>query len=612
MNRSALPLLALVACCAWAAPAARAQAPGWTVDPSQYANAMSMTVQVNVDGVPSYDADDLIAAFVGDEVRGVKTADYIPPLDAYRFVQTIYSNTSGETVTFRFYDASDDVVLDVTESITFVTDAIEGSIGSPIVLTASAGSGSEDPALAVVPLAPAAPPGGTFVVDVRVGDPETPVSGLFGVGFQLHYDPAVLTPVSWEAGSFFPAASSLWFADASTPGTVAYSITLLRDQHDAGLDGVGAVARVAFIVHPDPAGEVTALSLSDVLAVHADGSPLPLRLVGATVPLDALVDVWPGDTDDDSAVDEADVLPLGVHFGQTGPARADASLAWVAQPAALWAAPAATFADATGDGMVNQNDLLAVGVNFGRARGDTEAASPGPGGPALTLGPLPVGTTVAVDLLVGHPDAPLAGVLGVAARLALPLDVLAVRAVAAGGWLGDGDVLAFHRVLGDADAVAAAVTRKGTNTPTAGHGAAITFTLEIVAEMDGPAEVRVLSHEVGAADGTTVPAPATLELGNPVAGEPGSAASGAVRLEPNHPNPFRGRTAIGFTTPQTEHVRVTVFDVRGRVVATLLDGVLPAGRHEVEWAPGALTSGVYFCRIVSASGTAVRPVMLLR
>ena len=49
------------------------------------------------------------------------------------------------------------------------------------------------------------------------------------------------------------------------------------------------------------------------------------------------------------------------------------------------------------------------------------------------------------------------------------------------------------------------------------------------------------------------------------------------------PNPFNPRTTLSFTLPTTQHVRLDIHDLRGRLVTTLVRGTLPVGRHEVVW-----------------------------
>ncbi len=75
-------------------------------------------------------------------------------------------------------------------------------------------------------------------------------------------------------------------------------------------------------------------------------------------------------------------------------------------------------------------------------------------------------------------------------------------------------------------------------------------------------------------------------------------------LERPMPNPFAGTTNVEFGLPQDAHVRITIYDLRGRVVRRLVNRSLPAGVHLARWdgadATGAdVASGVYFCRMES-------------
>jgi hypothetical protein len=64
-------------------------------------------------------------------------------------------------------------------------------------------------------------------------------------------------------------------------------------------------------------------------------------------------------------------------------------------------------------------------------------------------------------------------------------------------------------------------------------------------------------------------------------------------------------------------MRLSMFDVQGRLVARLVDAVLPPGRHEAVWDGTsrdgrALGSGIYFCRLEQGAYQAVQKVVLIR
>lgn len=74
-------------------------------------------------------------------------------------------------------------------------------------------------------------------------------------------------------------------------------------------------------------------------------------------------------------------------------------------------------------------------------------------------------------------------------------------------------------------------------------------------------------------------------------------------LHQNYPNPFNPATVISFDIPARQKIRLEVYDLLGRRVATLIDDVLEAGVHTAEFRPGRLSSGVYFYTL---SGDGIR------
>ena len=83
-------------------------------------------------------------------------------------------------------------------------------------------------------------------------------------------------------------------------------------------------------------------------------------------------------------------------------------------------------------------------------------------------------------------------------------------------------------------------------------------------------------------------------------------------LEGNYPNPFNPETVIRFGMPESGAVRLSVYDVLGRRVAVLVDGPLAAGRHEVTFGGGNLSSGLYVYRLEAGSFEAQRTMLLVK
>ena len=91
----------------------------------------------------------------------------------------------------------------------------------------------------------------------------------------------------------------------------------------------------------------------------------------------------------------------------------------------------------------------------------------------------------------------------------------------------------------------------------------------------------------------------------------------ATRLGANYPNPFNPATSIPFSLSRAGHVTLRVYDVSGRVVATLVDGQVGAGEHVVRWdgraTGGALAAtGVYFARFSAEGQSEMRKMVLLK
>ena len=85
-----------------------------------------------------------------------------------------------------------------------------------------------------------------------------------------------------------------------------------------------------------------------------------------------------------------------------------------------------------------------------------------------------------------------------------------------------------------------------------------------------------------------------------------------VLLEQNYPNPFNPATTIGFDLPRRSHVTLTVFDMLGRKVADLVDGLIEQGSHVVLFDGSHLASGVYLYRLETEGSTQTKQLSLIK
>jgi hypothetical protein len=83
-------------------------------------------------------------------------------------------------------------------------------------------------------------------------------------------------------------------------------------------------------------------------------------------------------------------------------------------------------------------------------------------------------------------------------------------------------------------------------------------------------------------------------------------------LEQNFPNPFNPSTSIRFSIPAAVRVRLSVYDLLGRLVASLLDADYLPGTYQVEFRPVALASGMYFFTMQAGGFVETRRLLLMR
>ncbi len=110
----------------------------------------------------------------------------------------------------------------------------------------------------------------------------------------------------------------------------------------------------------------------------------------------------------------------------------------------------------------------------------------------------------------------------------------------------------------------------------------------------------------------------TLTLGPATVTDAGPEVTPRVtRLIAAYPNPFSPATTIAFELSQPERVTIMVFDVAGRKVRTLQDGMMGAAQHVVRWsglddAGQRVAPGVYFCRLVAGKVVQTTRLSLMR
>ena len=83
-------------------------------------------------------------------------------------------------------------------------------------------------------------------------------------------------------------------------------------------------------------------------------------------------------------------------------------------------------------------------------------------------------------------------------------------------------------------------------------------------------------------------------------------------LQNCYPNPFNPATTMRYSISKTSSVKLTVYDLSGREVATLVNEEKPAGTYTIPWNAAHLSSGVYFSRLTADKFSQVKKMMLIK
>ncbi len=126
------------------------------------------------------------------------------------------------------------------------------------------------------------------------------------------------------------------------------------------------------------------------------------------------------------------------------------------------------------------------------------------------------------------------------------------------------------------------------------------------------------AHSVifGLADGITEITPAVV--GGEITYGPTGISVGAgnlpdgFTLSQNYPNPFNAQTTISYSLSQAGPVTLSIYNIMGQKVATLVDGIEDAGEHRVVWDAKDVTSGVYFFQIMTANTRKSESLIILK
>ena len=127
-------------------------------------------------------------------------------------------------------------------------------------------------------------------------------------------------------------------------------------------------------------------------------------------------------------------------------------------------------------------------------------------------------------------------------------------------------------------------------------------------------EYKVLNNKTGQYDNSKIELRpyefTTICFGNPI-------TPAKFTLTGNYPNPFNPSTTISYSIPSDGNVELTVYNIKGQKVKTLINGTQPTGVYNVTWNgkddnDRSVSSGLYFYKLRSSGKTAVKKMLLLK
>ncbi len=333
--------------------------------------------------------------------------------------------------------------------------------------------------------------------------------------------------------------------------------------------------------------------------------------------------VWPGDTDNNFFVDNTDLLPIGLFYGQTGLLRASVSNIWQPNYAADWGQGQPNgfnikHADCNGDGTIDSNDTFAINLNFNLIHAissehnynvqRTSASDIYFVTSSNTYNP---GDMVDIEVWAGSNANPVSGLYGLAFNINYTASFVQSGTESITypvSWLGTPGIDAIKISKTDALANTAycAITRIN-HTNASGYGKIADFKFQVSSSVTSSSVLNLSVSNYVANDSVGVPIifntiKDSLMIHVSGAGVSELENGGGVSI---YPNPFSSQTIITFSEEQ-KNTTIKIMNVLGECVLT--PPPLRGGREGLIDMSG-LAKGVYFLSVNSQQGVVNRKIV---
>ncbi|MGH7596996.1 MAG: cohesin domain-containing protein [bacterium] len=267
------------------------------------------------------------------------------------------------------------------------------------------------------------------------------------------------------------------------------------------------------------------------------------------------------------------------------------------QPSAAWTPLAATHANANGDSIVNQGEISAIGLNWGKFH--YPLSSPADG--ELEKSQTPASAMIVPEIIpaVQPPNreffmrikvAEVNNLFGLSFELNYDQPQLLQLLTVEPDSLFGQDVVFYPNIDATNGEIAVGISRKAGQASVNGNGSVLRIKAKIAANATADAKISFSLQNVAAndANGAAInlsPPAASLTISNTTGidskGE--TSAPTSYRLLQNHPNPFNAGTLIKYEIPQAGPVSLKIYNLAGQEILEMVNAVQQPGRYQINW-----------------------------
>lgn len=452
---------------------------------------------------------------------------------------------------------------------------------------------------------------------IGLGSEEVPAVDLIGMGFRLYVDTTYAMPTAYTTLGMFDDGMDEDVLDLFEFTDNGFGVSVVRTSGTNKLP-YGPVIGIRFNVKEEI--EWLNINITEIEIRNAAGELVPFHLFSNQISIPTRsTGIWPGDTNADGTVDVFDVEPIAYHFGAYGPSRDNRTIQWMEVDAPLWDLREQVHADATGDGVINQNDLLPVGFNFGKS-----IAAPVSKELAVDANRRPEAIDIAlpslrkderIDIpLFGDPTfTGMADLRAFAFRLNVDAALLRIESIEPAAGFAVSGTMRMIKSEPELNRYSAAYSRTVSMGSMDVEGPLAVLRLRALADLPTDAVLTVDRSMTSVGDARAMPARLFTPDGTITSiDDIRATAPTSTRLQGNYPNPFNPSTIIAYEIADNAPARLSVYDVLGREVAVLVDAHQSAGSYQVVFDATGFSSGIYLIRLQVGSDTYIKRMTLVK